>query len=60
VGVAVAVPLLTDVGGHTSFVRAVVVDTHLATAAATDNEPLQEGRPFARDATAALAIPILS
>jgi hypothetical protein len=58
--VAVAVALLTDIGRQASFVRAVVVDTHLVTATTTDHEPLQEGGPFARDATAALAIPILS
>jgi hypothetical protein len=59
-GVAVGVALLTDVDRRASFVRTVVLNAHLATAAATDGESLQERGPFAGDASAAVAIPILA
>ena len=59
-GIAVAVALLTHVDRRAFFVRTVVLNTHRATTAATDDEPLQEGGPFAGDASAALAIPILA
>jgi hypothetical protein len=59
-GIAITVALLTHVDRRPAFVLGVVLDPHRATAAATDDEPLQEGGPFTGDASTAVAIPVLT